>query len=53
MNWEVVARGFFLGLTVSSATFMGLDWVYAGRFPWTQFCMVCVGVAGIIGMLIK
>lgn len=53
MNWEAAAGSFFLSLMVSSATFMALDWVHEGRFPWTQFCMVCVGAAGIIGLLIK
>ena len=49
MNWELAAGSFFLSLMVSSATFMLLD----RRFSWPQFCMVCVGAAGIIGMLIK
>ena len=49
MNWEVAAGIFFLSLMVSSATFMVLEW----RFSWAQFCMVCIGAAGIIGMLIK
>lgn len=49
MNWKVAAGSFFLSLMVSSAAFMLLHW----RFSWPQFCMVCVGAAGIIGMLIK
>lgn len=49
MNWEVAAGSFFLSLMVSSATFMLLD----RRFSWPQFRMVCVGAAGIIGLLTK